>query len=467
MKTLHMRFPFFLLSLSILFQSACKTELEEKLSNEESISVNKVNDELEALMPSLEVRYLGSFAKENPNTSFFTSEETKLLFQELWQSFAGKSDEFKFLYCEGRSFYPQTQVIKECSSVLSFQETTVQFSFISYDIKMGKTCHLGDTGCKIHQIVTIKAANDGMQRPPVFLHRTPVAERVLLMTNRLLQPESPGFYGFLTKFFFAKDIFAPIVVTPYNFPLPFGEELGTLFESCNTRVMNLVDFSNRALKYYQDYRKAVVLSGIAGNAAMNTAMITFGMSAPMRFQAAMLANRNLMVAGAKTSVEAIKLRMKPLVMARDGIFFAAESGGFIPYVVSDVLNLQNNLGQYKKDTPVRNAMEMTIFLANSLSAAGLSQISYNAVKVGSKHWKLMAVMLSSLAVVGSKSCVKNGPDSCEGRIPISDTTVADLSKFLSEGNAPAAKKALCMMQIDAGLRETCSAEPAKKSPCKR
>ncbi|MEI8026130.1 MAG: hypothetical protein WCI18_07260 [Pseudomonadota bacterium] len=467
MKTCRMRFPFFLLSLAILFQSACKTDLEEKLSDEESISVSKANDELESLMPNLEVRYLGSFAKENPNDSFFTVDETKLLFQELWQSFAGKSDEFKFLYCEGSSFYPQTKVIKECSSVLSFQETTVQFSFISYDIQKGKTCYLGDSGCKIHQIVTIKAANDGMQRPPVFIHRTPVGEKVLLMTNRLLQPKNPGFYGFLTKFFFAKDIFAPIVVTPYNFPLPFGDELGTLFQSCNTRVMNLVDLSNRALKYYQDYRKPVVLSGIAGNAAMNTAMIMFGMSAPMRFQTAMLANKNLMAAGAKTSVEAIKLRMMPLVMARDGIFFAAESGGFIPYVVSDVLNLQNNLDHYIKGTPTRNAMEMTIFLANSLSAAGLSQISYNAVKVTSKHWKLMAVMLSSLAVAGSKSCVKNGPDSCEGRTPMSDTTVAGLSKFLSEGNAPAAKKALCMMQVDAGLRKTCSVEPAKESLCKR
>ena len=467
MKTCQMRLHSFLLSSAVLLQSACKAVSDEKFPQEESISLSNASDELEALMPSLEIRYLGSFTKENPNASFLTEEETKLLFQELWRSFAAKSDEFKFLYCEGRSFYPQTQVIKECSSVLSFKETTVQFSFISYDIQAGKTCHLGDRGCKIHQIITIKAANDGMQRPPVFIHRTPVGGKVLLMTNRLLQPENPGLNGFLTKFFFAKDVSAPIVLTPYNFPLPFADDLGTLFGGCNTRVMNLVDFSNRALKYYQDYRRPVVLSGIAANAAMNTAMIMFGMSGPLKFQTAMLANRNLMAAGAKTTVEVIKLRMMPLVKARDSIFFLGEYGGLVPYVVSDVLNLQNNLNQYKKGTPIRSAMEMTIFLANFLSAAGFSEISYNAVKVGSKHWRLMATMLSSLAVAGSKSCVKNGSDSCEGRALVSDKTVADLIKFLSEGNAPAAKKALCLMQVDAGLRKTCSLEPAKESPCKR
>ena len=460
------RFHFFLWLVLISLQGSCRSNLEENVSKEESISVSNADHELEKLMPTLEIRYLGSFTKEHPNPAFFTEEETNLLFKELWLAFAGKSEEFKFLHCEARSFYPETNGIKECSSVLSFKETTVQFSFLSYNIQKGKNCYIGDTGCSIHQMVTVKAANDGLQRPPVFIHKTPVAEKVLLMTNRLLQPENPGFNGFLTKYFFAKDVFAPIVMTPYNFPLPLGKDLGSLFGSCDIRVMNLVDFSNRAIKYYQEYRKAVVVSGVAASAVMNTGMIMFGMSAPLRFRAAMLANKNIMAAATKTSVETIKARMMPIALARNSIFFAAESGGFVPYLVSDVFNLQNNLEQYKKGTPIRSAMESTIFLANFLTAAGYTQITYGALKIGGRHWKLMATMLASLALVGSNSCVKDGPDSCDRRSLISDNKVAELSKLLSEGDASAAKKALCVMQLDAGLRKTCPSEPAKVSLCK-
>lgn len=456
-----------LLFVSCLFISiACKSKDDNLLSEEESIGSAKASDELESLLPELEVRYLGSYSKDDPNPAFFTSEESKALFQELWKAFAGKSDEFMFLYCEGRSMFPETAAIKECSSVLGFKETTVQFSFLAYDIQAGKKCYLGSSGCRIHQTVTIKASNDGLQRPPVFIHDKPVAEKVMLMTNRVIQPQNPGIQGFMTKFLLAKDVFAPIVMTPYNFSKSFGLDLGSLFGSCNTQVMNLVDFSNRAIRYYQDYRKPVVLTGIATNAALNTGMIMFGLGAPARFKTAMLANKGLVAAGAKTSAEALKIRMMPLVKAKESIFFAAEFGGFVPYIVSDVLNLQNNLSQYKPGSPTRRTMEVSLLLSNFLTAAGVGQMSYGIAKGTAKHWKLIAVSLSTLAVAGSQSCVRGGAETCGGRALISEKKIQSLADMLSYGNAPQAKKALCQMQVDAGLRKSCPPGSPERSICK-
>jgi hypothetical protein len=406
MKFLKLKIIF---TIFLIFHvSSCKTSVESPTSEEESTNSVRAGEELESMIPDLEIRYLGSYTKENPNAHFFSSEESKALFGELWKAFAGKSDEFKFLYCEGRSIYPETEAIKECSSVLGFKETTVQFSFLAYNIKSSKKCYLGSSGCRIHQTVTIKAANDGLQRPPVFIHDKPIAEKILLMTNRVIQPENPGFLGFLTKFFFAKDIFAPIVMTPYNFSKGFGNDLGSLFGSCNTQVMNLVDFSSRTFKYYKDFRRPVVLSGIAANAAFNAGMIMFGLGAPARFKTAMLANKNLMAAGAKTSTEALKIRMMPLVKAKDSIFLAAESGGFVPYIVSDVLNLENNLSQYKPGSPSRRTMEASLLLSNFLTAEGFSQFAYGTSKATAKHWKIMATSLSSLAsLIASSTAVEN------------------------------------------------------------
>jgi hypothetical protein len=450
----------------LLLVSSCRTPVESATSEEESMNSVIAGEGLENLIPDLEIRYLGSYTKENPNAHFFTSEESNALFGELWKAFAGKSDEFKFLYCEGRSIYPETEVIKECSSVLGFKETTVQFSFLAYDIKTSKKCYLGSLDCRIHQTVTVKAANDGIQRPPVFIHEKPIAEKILLMTNRVIQPENPGFLGFLTKFLFAKDIFAPIVMTPYNFSKGFGRDLGSLLGSCNTQVMNLVDFSSRAFKYYKDYRKPVVLSGIAANASFNAGMIMFGLGAPARFKTAMLANKNLMAAGAKTPTEALKIRMMPLVKAKDSIFLVAESGGFVPYIVSDILNLENNLSQYKAGSPSRRAMEASLLLTSFLTASGFSQLGYGMSKATAKNWKLMAVSLSSLAVGGSLYCVRGGPENCKDRLHIAEEKIKSLANLLSQGNAPEAKKALCEMQVDAGLRKTCPPISAISNFCK-
>jgi hypothetical protein len=87
-------------------------------------------------------------------------------------------------------------------------------------------------------------------------------------------------------------------------------------------------------------------------------------------------------------------------------------------------------------------------------------------KATAKNWKLMAVSLSSLAVGGSLYCVRGGPESCEDRLHIAEDKIKSLANLLSQGNASEAKKALCEMQVDAGLRKICPPISAISTICK-
>ncbi len=442
----------FILIIGLLAFSGCKTADNAAL-NSEVLESERIDDleELANLNLNLDIAYLGSVDKANPNLEFMTKDQIASLFTELNKALAGSNSAIKFLYCEARSIFPETQDMSACGGLLKLSVSKIQFSFLSYNIRLGKKCLLGDEGCKIHQLTTIiDPSRNGVQRPPVFITVEPVPETVLLWTNHVVVPSNKGLLGYLEKFA-EKDVFAPLVITPYNISKPFGMELGTIFGQCNSQVMNLVDFSNRAIRHYQEHRKSVVLTYIAANSALQAATLIMAMNAIPSYGAAM---SNLSgPAGATVSRALVTSK----VLATIDLIGAL---GGLPSTLVSLAGVKRNMELMKPGSIERKAAQAAIFLGMIGDVAGRTSLGLGAVKLSATHWQAAATSLMMVALVGGTSkCVEKGEMNCDARGLIDETQVTELIDKLREGNTPEVASSLCNMQKTAGLIESCPPPP--------
>jgi hypothetical protein len=123
----------------------------------------------------------------------------------------------------------------------------------------------------------------------------------------------------------------------------------------------------------------------------------------------------------------------------------------LPWVVSELANLENHINQHPKNSPQRKAIQTALFLSVFGDWASISQVG--AVSV--KHWKTTAKVLGVLAVGGTA-----------GMAAIREKHVAELVQSLREGNVPAVRSRLCTMQMEAGLRKNCSSNSRPVNACK-
>jgi hypothetical protein len=443
-----------MLFLTTLFFSifGCKTtDDQEIVSDELGLAKSRELEEFSKLDLNVEIAYLGSVNKDKPNLEFMTKEQISTLYSELWKAFSGSSKELKFLYCEARAIYPETTDNSACSYVLKLSSANIQFSFISYNIKLGKKCMLVEEGCKIHQITTIRdPSKDGLQRPPVFLTKSPVPEKVLLWTNHVVVPSNKGLLGYLEKFV-EKDVFAPLFITPYNISKPFGMELGKLFGSCNKQVMNLVDFSNRAIKHYHDHRRSVVLTSIAANSAIQAATLVIASGSVSKFTTTM--SKFSGPAGATVS----RTLLNNKLIATTNLI--GDIGG-VPSTLVSLVGVKRNMELMKPGSVERKASQLALYIGQLGTISGLATPVAIAGELSAPHWKAAATALTMIALVGgSAPCKVKGESNCDARAFIKANEVKELIERLRSGNTTQVASSLCHMQKKAGLRKDCPPPP--------
>lgn len=432
---------FILFSLTFFSMIACKPRAID-LDSEELGSKSGI-EALANLKLPIEAAHLGSVDKLHPMDAFASKTELDSLIQELWKAFSGESKELRFFHCEGRSFYPETTTVKECSNVLKLPNVRFQFTFKSYNSKKHSKCLLNQEGCKIHQAITvIDIGNNGLQRPPVFISKDPMPELAILLTNRVAVSNKKGITDFIGRFA-EKDTFATMTIAPYNISKQLGLELGSVFGECNKQVMNLVDFSNRAIKHYDAHRRPVILTSIAAEGVMNW------MTAGLAFTAIRFT---------------VKMRMGGQLASR----FAARYGKYqffnqgaslltVPNSINGMVNLKSNLERMKPGSVEERATSQAILLSDSLAMFGGTLFSG---KIAVKHWKTAAAVMTSLALTGgSKVCTSKGEKNCDARVFIKSEDISKLADRIRSGNGSEVASSLCQMQKKAGLRSDCPPPP--------
>jgi hypothetical protein len=104
---------------------------------------------------------------------------------ELQKAATGGSSTFAFVACEARGVNLETSSSKECAYLLNGAHG-YSFDFVvrGFDQQLQKCAVLSDT-CKPHQAIRIRAWNDGVQRPALFVEKRPLAirEATLLMVR--------------------------------------------------------------------------------------------------------------------------------------------------------------------------------------------------------------------------------------------------------------------------------------------
>jgi hypothetical protein len=289
------------------------------------------------------------------------------------------------------------------------------------------------SNCSIYQVAAVLAQNNGIQRPPVFSFKNPASPKLLLLTNRVFYSSNPSVQNFFRRWV-EPDQFAAFVVNPYAIPKPFGQDLAGIVGQCGKQIMNLVHFSQAALLNYQQRKKPVVVSGIVAKSMFMSANLMLGLRAPLA------ASRSLaLLKGGAV--------WKGSMLALDAIADVTA----LPWVVSELANLENHINQHPKNSPQRKAIQTALFLSVFGDWASISQVG--AVSV--KHWKTTAKVLGVLAVGGTA-----------GMAAIREKHVAELVQSLREGNVPAVRSRLCTMQMEAGLRKNCSSNSRPVNACK-
>lgn len=440
MKTLgftktHFRALLPLLWLMVLILVAsCKPRVisEADTLSDPAIAAAK---EFEDLQLNLEIGFLGSMLRDKPVPAFFDRESMKALESEMKKSFSGQSQILKFLHCETRLPFPQTTQHKECDYVVGGEGSTFEFRFLAVNPNTGQICSLTSSSCRIHQVIKVLARNNGIQRPPVFVLKLPVGEKMLLMTHRVFYSHEKSVQNFFRRWT-ESDEFAPLVVEPYHFGREYGQDLAGMLGKCGHRFMNIVNLADEGIRAYENRKRPVVLSGIAAQAVFTTALLYIGVRAPFSLKGAWSAFK---VGGRANYWRALMLSMD-----------AIGDTALIPAVLADLGNWRAHVSQHPKGSPMRNAIETAIMLADIGDLVGFAQIGL----ISAKHWKATANILGLVAVGGGATA-----------LAIRNQYSQSLFEALRHGNTAEVRKTLCLMQQKMGMRQHCTFSQSKVSPC--
>lgn len=386
--------------------------------------------EFEDLQLSLDLGYLGTVKKSNPSPAFLSAAEISSFETEMKKSLKGSGRLLNFVYCESRGFFPRTTVAKECDYVIDGKETVFEFKFAAINPKNGQSCYLSES-CRIHQVVSVLAKNDGIQRPPVFIFKEPVKNLMMLYTNRIFHSNRLGPNNFLRRWTESQE-FAALVVSPYNFSKNYGESLARMLGDCKGQFMNLVHFSNEALKIYKNRKKPVAITSVVANAAMLTGMIYLGAGSLAKLKGGIAALRG----GAGLSMKGLSPG-KAAYYALDYI----DDVSAIPYVLSEVGNWRDHVKQHRPGSPQHRAIQTALFLANFGDVAGATAVGL----IGVKHLKAATKTLGVLAGVGVASV---GLSNTQGGKAVFNG--------IRHGNISEVRHSLCQLQIEQGFRKACS-----------
>lgn len=413
--------------------SSCRTpagpeEYSSLSSDQRSDELINASNEFKDLQLSLEVGYVGTMKRSSPVDAFLGKTDIAALEKEMKAAFLGTSNTLNFVYCEQRGFFPKTTLKKECDYVVGGENTTFEFNFLAINPQTGKGCLLTSETCKIHQVITVLAKNNGIQRPPVFVFKKPVDELMMIFTYNVIHSNNVGIGNFLRRWTESGQ-FAAFVTTPYGFSRPYGKELAKVLGYCNKMLMNLVHFSNFALERHRQRKMPVALSGVAANSIMLTGMVMIGANSLLKLKGGM--------AVFKKGVTLRGLNKKQIAVS--GLDFIDDVSA-IPYVFTELANWRDHIKKYPKNSPQYRAIQTAIFLANIGDIAGLTHLGI----IAKRHLKTTTKVLGTVAGVGVGSYAL-------GITPIGQ----GITNGIRNGNIDQVRYELCQLQKSAGLRKHC------------
>lgn len=393
--------------------------------------------EFDELTFELDEAYLGSFSSDKPKNNFVPAPLFEIFKNEMALSFEGRSHHVRFLHCEARNFLPSTTDSKQCDYVLRDRVAQYEFSFRAFDRHTAESCMLIEEDCMIYQVVKIRSAQDGMQRPPVFVSKTPLSKKVLLKTNRVFYPAESSFLDYFKRWTGSDEAFY-FIMNPYSFDREYGSKLASLLGECSRSYVNIINFSDAAIRTYQNRRKPVLVSHLAVKSILATAYIMIGAKSPGK-----------LINTLGPLIKAGKFKSVQTVWA--GKNFITDFA-LLPAAVVTMSNWQEHLGRYEKGSPQRAVIETGILLAKFGETSGLIRLGI----LGLQHVKNTAKVLATLAVGGGAATVA-----------IRTKGARELVRAMRAGDQTRILTTLCEMEKQVGVIRDCSPPPRTPDICSK
>jgi hypothetical protein len=353
-----------------------------------------------ALLESeVELLRLGSVWLDKPNDTFLNSGAIASLKNELLKAAIQNSNAWRFEKCAAVFTLPDSQDPKDCAYLLE-KSSAVAFEFFLIPAENGKPCTSLSERCSVHQAIRVKAWNNGVQRPALFVTKTPIKSPLTVV---LATP--PNGDDGDTRIALAST-------TP--FPTELANRLSQNLGLKNVRVENLIHLSNIWMEKnrQEDLKQA-------------------------RWQAFHIVSLSMGLSGTVSAVSSLGTMSNLTNFGKMllGLNLIASPAGVVSETVAlfDLKKLEPQMPQ----GPARTTLQIAIMIANAAPWLGATNFGANLVELSSKTI-LRAHVLQAFAKSNRKLLADLTIDAVNSAADAANARTQQLAESLRTGDLNAA-----------------------------